>query len=107
VLLDCRQQGGKLTLLQPPSSHQQQADSEQQPQQCSSGADGKHSQSTHKTEESSSAGGCAGAIDGVLWLVAGNLDHEVLVSWGTLLCAAVCCLAVSWSALRSSSSRRP
>lgn len=108
LLLDCRQQGGTLSLLQPPSSHQQLTKSEQQPQQCSSGTDGKHSQSKHRTEESSSSGGCAGADDGMLWLVpAGNLDHEVLVSWGTLLCAAVCCLAVSWSALRSSSSRRP
>jgi hypothetical protein len=38
----------------------------------------------------------------LLWLVpAGNLHHEVLVSWGTLLVTAVCCIAVSWTAIFS------
>jgi hypothetical protein len=37
----------------------------------------------------------------LLWSVpAGNLDHEQLVSWGTLLVAAACCALLSIRALQ-------
>lgn len=106
LLVDCRQQGGALHRLPPPAALQQQQQSTcSTDPTCSqpAGADGSSS-SACRGGSSSSAGGkgsCAGGDDASLWLVpAGNLNHEALVSWGTLLVTAVCCLAVSWTALK-------
>jgi hypothetical protein len=109
LLVDCRQQGGALHLMPPPAALQQQ---QQQQQQCkcrddptcspAARAEGNsRSAGISISSDSSSEGSqlCNGDEE-LLWLVpAGNLQHEALVSWGTLLVTAVCCLAVSWTAL--------
>lgn len=100
LLLDCRQRGGSLALMPPPAALQQE-------QQCTcSSTDPTCSVST-EADSSSSSGAIGSSREscsegGLLWLVpTGNLDHQVLVSWGTLLVTAACCLAVSWTALSS------
>lgn len=97
--------------MPPPAALQQHV---QQQQQCKCRGDSTCSQAAGTEGDSHSAGTSSNGgtssdqrqlCDGderLLWLVpAGNLQHEALVSWGTLLVTAVCCLAVSWTALKA------
>lgn len=81
VLLECGAGDRDVQLLAPPSSAEQQ--------QCISG---------------SAACSSADAAQQLAWAVpAGNLDHQALVSWGTLLATALFCVLLSAKALRVSS----
>jgi hypothetical protein len=85
LLLDCRQAGGQLQVLHPPPEQQQQ----QLQEHAAAAYEQKQGQQQQQQQEV------------LLWSVpAGNLDHEQLVSWGTLLVAAACCAVLIVRALQ-------
>lgn len=119
IVLDCRQQqqqqgdsgGGGITLLPPPPALQEQqqgvcsssADAAmRQTSSCSRAGGSSSSERAQSSTDSSTSRGRSSEGGRLVWHVpAGNLDHQVLVSWGTLLVTALSCMAVSWSALQS------
>lgn len=100
LIEDCRAAGGELKVMPPPHRQQQQM--------CYSAADvpcsactfgGSSTQSSTCSSSGGSSSSCSGGVheqccadeELLLWCVpAGNLDHQKVVSWGTLLVTATC-----------------
>jgi hypothetical protein len=101
LIVDCRPAGGELKVMPPPHRQQQQqcySAADVPCSACTSGGSSTRSSTCSSSGSGSSSSGSGGVHEQccadeelLLWRVpAGNLDHQKVVSWGTLLVTATC-----------------